>query len=459
MILRRSATARCAVALLAASLLSACGTRLPQSAIETAAGQRDAQPAETAGVAVDAGTLDPAATGAVSTGASGDGTAQLPTAGAAPATRAPGGAGPGPATGSPIKIGNIGTYSGVLGAIFSGGQPTAQSFARWLNARGGLNGHPIEIVTADDGADPARYLALVKQMVEQQGVIAFMGNLGPFSANGAQDYLEQRRIPVIGGEVINAVWTSSPMHFPQATAIEFIERALPKLGVDQGHKKFGILYCGESTLCTQGAAVLDGGGAVRDAGGEVVYSAQVSLAQPDFTAECLQAKSKGVDVIVVGADGNTLSRAANSCAQQGYRPQWITLSLAIVDSIASNRNLTGASASIGTFPWVATDIDAANEFRAAMKQYSPNTGLSAAASAVWTSGLLLQAAGVNLPKDNPTSQHLLEGLWSLKNDNLGGAAPPLTFTRDQPAPPATCFFVMALKDGAWSAPQGSMLSC
>lgn len=457
----RYVRARTLVAAVVVTVLAGCGTRLSMEEIATAAGEREGTAVSQVGVEAPADVGEQTADSTVATGPLGTSPAGAPAGGGADTASGTGGVAgaptPGPATGTPIRIGNIGAYSGVLGAIFSAGQPTAQAFAQWVNARGGLNGHPIEVITADDGGDPARHLSLAKNMVENQGVVAFMGNLSPFSAGGASGYLESKKVPVIGGEVINAAWTTSPMYFPQSTAIEYIERGLPRLGVAAGNKKFSIFYCGESTICTEGNAVL--ADEIPKAGGELVYSAQVSLAQPDFTAECLQARNKGATAIIVGGDGNTLSRAANSCAQQGYRPQWITLSLAIVDSIAGNPNLEGAAGTVGTFPWVATDTPAAKDFRTAMGQLSPNTELSAAASAVWASGLLLQRAGRALPEGKVSSTDLLEGLWSIKDDNLGGAAPPLTFTRDRPAAPSKCYFTMALKGGKWVAPTGSQVQC
>jgi branched-chain amino acid transport system substrate-binding protein len=36
-----------------------------------------------------------------------------------------------------------------------------------INARGGLNGHRVRLIVADDGGDPARSKALVQDAVER----------------------------------------------------------------------------------------------------------------------------------------------------------------------------------------------------------------------------------------------------------------------------------------------------
>jgi len=55
-------------------------------------------------------------------------------------------------------------------------------------------------------------------------------------------------------------------------------------------------------------------------GAEVVYDPQISLAQPDYTAEVLGAERAGVDVLITFADVATVNRVAQSAHRQNYRP-------------------------------------------------------------------------------------------------------------------------------------------
>src|SRR5207249_878226 len=75
-----------------------------------------------------------------------------------------------------------------------------------------------------------------------------------------------------------------------------------------------------------------------------VYEAQVSLAQPDFTAECIQAQRNGATGIQSAVDGPSIARLSKSCAQQGYKPQYMGISLAIIDSISKEPTLEGLMA-------------------------------------------------------------------------------------------------------------------
>jgi hypothetical protein len=133
--------------------------------------------------------------------------------------------------------------------------------------------------------------------------------------------------------------------------------------------------------------------------------------------------------------------------------------MAVNDRNATDASLQGAVSAIGTFPWAASTIAPAQAFRASMSQYAPGTILSWAQSAVWTSGLLLKAASAKLPATNPGSADILKGLWSIKDNNLGGAAPPLTFVQGQPASPAQCYFWSQIRSGVWTVPAGKTQTC
>lgn len=486
----------------ACALLAACGNRLPHteivSAVHGAASASQsgpsAAPAAQPGAALSdaptpaagggveagpatsgAGAASPvaAATPAAGTAQSSSGAAKNSTSGAAgnsktpasgPTATAPGTAAapttPAPAAGGPastVVIGHIGSYAGIVGAAISAGRPTAQVWARSVNARGGLNGHPVRLIIADDGSDPARNLALAKDMIENQGAIMLMGNLTSLSTPGSEPYLKERGVPAVGGDMVTPLWHESPILFPQGTFINNIHIAAAKLAAAANHHRFGILYCGEATACTNSYKVLSEGGA-KQAGVDLVYSAQISLAQPDFTSECLQARNNNVEALLVAADGATVARTSRSCAQQGFKPQFLAVSLAVINDLEKEPALEGLSAPVATFPWIASDTAAAREFTDTMRQYAPDVRLSGSASAVWTAGKLVEAATRHLSA-SPKPAEILAALWAMKGETLGGLAPPLTFHQGQGPDKPACYFVVRVVGGKWTAPNGSTPSC
>src|SRR5206468_601065 len=144
-------------------------------------------------------------------------------------------------------------------------------------------------------------------------------------------------------------------------------RGAARVGVEKGGPNIALLYCGEASACLHARDVYQQG-AVEKAGGHLVYTAQVSLAQPDFTGECLQIRSKSVNAVVAAVDGNTLSRIARSCAQQGVKVKYISFALALVSSLRNDPNLDGLYGTTALFPWMLHDGPAA-DYAAALRTY------------------------------------------------------------------------------------------
>jgi branched-chain amino acid transport system substrate-binding protein len=272
----------------------------------------------------------------------------------------------------------------------------------------------------------------------------------PVSLSGIRKYLEDHKIPLIGGDLTLPDWTQSPMLFPQGTTIDTIGRAGLALMAKNGAPKMAILFCGESPSCVALTTNVP-------PEAQVLYTAQISLAQVDFTGECLRAKDKGVQGIFVAADSGTVLRVARSCKQQGLSVQYGTASIAVGPQLSDDPNVDGLVAPVLTFPWVLKDGPFA-AFANAMATYAPGVPLSAVASGQWTSGALLEKAASGLSA-KPTSAELIAALGKLRNERLGGLAPPLTFNPGGPASKVTCYFVVKVSGGRWLAPNGSTPTC
>jgi branched-chain amino acid transport system substrate-binding protein len=341
-----------------------------------------------------------------------------------------------------------------------GGNVMAQVVTHYVNDHGGLDGPPMEMVTGDAGGDPARALSLVRDMVENKGAVALMGNLWVFSGTGPRQYLEDHKIPVIGGDGTMKVWDESPMYFSSGSPYPAMALGAEKGLLDAGHKKQAIIYCVEAEQCGAWRNIAKAN--AQKLGVDVVYEAQVSLAQPDFTAECIQAERNGATGIQAAIDGPSIARLGKSCAQQGFKPQYMGISLAIIDSISKEPTLDGMMAPQGNFPFTSSLLPAEAEYQAKRQQYAPTLANSPAVATVWAAGALLREAvkGAALPAGKVTSADLLRGLYTIKNDTLAGlSGAPLTFTEGGPKSLVNCFYYIRLKDAQWTDPFGSKPSC
>jgi branched-chain amino acid transport system substrate-binding protein len=128
-------------------------------------------------------------------------TAPASTATTAPATTAPAstattGAG-GPATGEPIKIGVLASLTGVAAPAFPAVQKGYQLEVDALNAAGGINGRPIQLIEVDDKSDAATAVSVATKLITQDKVVALLGGLNTPAALAVEPLAGKYEIPFI----------------------------------------------------------------------------------------------------------------------------------------------------------------------------------------------------------------------------------------------------------------------
>jgi branched-chain amino acid transport system substrate-binding protein len=359
-----------------------------------------------------------------------------------------------------VRLASVGVLSGIAGQVFVPMVQGAQVWVKSVNASGGLNGHPVELTLYDDGGDTARHRAQVQDAIERRNVIAFLANAEVFSGRGSVDYITSKRVPVIGSETASPWFYESPMYFPQASSGDGLVFGGLYLLADtfapQGKTKLGTLVCVEAQQCADIDRIA--GTSAAAIGFKYVYRAKASLGTPDFTAECLAARNAGVEIFLVGMDPNSIQRVAASCARQGFKPVYGTVSHGVTDRFKTDTNLDGMVASTNVFPYFQTGTAATDEFQRVMRTIGANLPTSVSSATGWVAGKLLERASRALPEP-PTSAALLEGLWSLEGDDLGGLTQPLTFERDKPPPLVVCWWGTTIAEKAWTSPDKFVRHC
>jgi branched-chain amino acid transport system substrate-binding protein len=364
-----------------------------------------------------------------------------------------------PASGSLVTIGNLGTYSGVIGAIPQQAQGALYVWANYLNSCGGLDGHRVKVISQDDGGDPSVAISEEQQMVQQDHVLAFVGDFVPTTGQQADTYLEQAKVPEIGGDGVNPIYYTGAMWFPVTTQIDLLALDAVKLAVKAGKTQLANFYCVEvPTVCSQLDTYVHDH--AQSVGATDVLDAGVSLTQPSFAAQCQQARSRGATVIMTFTDSASLKRAADDCANSlNYHPQWITISLAANTILQSDPDMQNLMIPVGSFTWVDNSTPAEQLYHSQMAKYAPSEPQNATTSEVWASAMLTTMAARGHLGANPSSASLLQGLYAVQGNNLGGLTPPLSFHGGGPPTPISCYFAAQVIAYKWSAPAGNTLQC
>jgi len=365
------------------------------------------------------------------------------------------------ATGTPIKIGSIGQYSGVAGDTSKATADTLVAWSKYINAQGGIHGHPVQVIVKDDAADAAKSVAMVKDLVENDHVIALVGNHESGLEAAWAKYVDAKQIPVVGGVATGATYNSDPNFFPVGnTGITGFEAYINAAKLFGG-TVYSQVVCAEFPACKQADALMAYYGKAMNF--KTVASQAIAASAPSYAAQCAALKGEGADAVFTASSLDVSERFIQQCATQGYKPLYIDNPQNWKDDATTNPVWEGAVLASDAPLWFG-DGPGTADYLAAMKQYAPNAILNASGTNGWFSGELLKAA-LDKAFDNGatgdvTSQMIYDGLYALgPNFDLGGAIAPVTFTKGKPMQQQLCAWYAQVKDGKLTAPKGYKPIC
>jgi branched-chain amino acid transport system substrate-binding protein len=342
-------------------------------------------------------------------------------------------------------------------------RPAYDSWVKAQNAKGGLNGHPIDLIVKDDGENPGNSVAMVHELVEQDKVIALVAISNADQAWA--DYVTSKGIPVVGGNVSSLLLFTNPLFFSPGQTTDSLPVSVMTAAKKVGASKVAVVYCAESPICQQ--LVDPTQKAATQVGVTVSYITGVPAAAPNYTAQCLAAKQSGATAFFVAHAVSVVQAVADSCTKQGYTPTFIAQDGAVAQSFVTSPGLSDGFLGVQTnLPFSVTDTPEAQRMIAAFQQYNPDMlkdpNYNEIVVEEWTSGLMLEAAAtrgkLGANGTNPTSQQILDGLHTFTKETLNGMAPGLTFKAGQPNP-VPCWFWQGTKDGKWTLPYGPNPEC
>jgi branched-chain amino acid transport system substrate-binding protein len=251
------------------------------------------------------------------------------------------------------------------------------------------------------------------------------------------------------------------MFFPQASSgLALVYNSVAGVAaqvVPQGKTKVAFLNCQEAQYCTDADRIWPQ--IAGQFGFKVVSRARASLAQPDFSAECLGAKNAGADVLIMAMDSNSVGRVAASCARADFHPVFSWASSVTLDRHKDDPNLEGAVIPVPLQPWFLSAKAPVKEFQDALARYATGVLPGGSSENGWAAGKLFEKAVAAITTAKPTSAAVLDGLWSLRNETLGGLTYPITFNRDQNATQVNCWYTVVIGKGIWTSPDDGQIHC
>ena len=419
-----------AVLLVLALAAAACGTRVQEVATDSSTStilvERSVDPDGTvretgaSGGAPVAGAdpSDPQAGPGGSSGGDGPATpGATPAAGGGATASCPSGA-----TGDPIKLGAVGTQSGIIGSALEGAFRGAAVWQEWVNAHGGVQCRPVDIIFVDDAADPGKHAAAIRRLIREEGVVAFIANIAPFTFSAGAPLLEQNSVPALGGEAADSGWFTSPAAFPiNGQTISRSRPAAKWVAANLPQRKAATIFVSEADAPKRIADNF--ADEWRKQGGEIVLEAGVSLVTPDFTSEVIEAKNRGAEILFLVLEKSACTRWFNAQRRQRYTP--VVLSTACTGDNAREAKdiLADRFYSLhAARPVRGPDSPAQAEVLEAIAAYDPSLPPDGAFMFGWLAGLLFEEAMAQEGAEM-TGPGIMDALHRLPPTGLGGLTP------------------------------------
>jgi branched-chain amino acid transport system substrate-binding protein len=361
--------------------------------------------------------------------------------------------------GDPIRIGYICACSGSQSASLGHTKQVAEAWEKSVNASGGLNGVPVKVFYKDDGLDPAKSLQLVKELVEEDKVVAIVGNATVVDTSWA-DYVKEKGIPVVGGMTINGPVASNPDFFGTGPSLAMTIFFATKLATEEGAKKIGVGVCAESPLCAKLEQLVS---PMASAYGAQTQGVKIDASAPNYTAQCLAWKKDKVDTLMILTDANVARRVYEDCAKQSYEPRIASPASSASNTWLDSPVFDGVVMPASEVLYTDTAVPGVQKYHDVLDEYAPKV-MDAETFAytdleVWTGYQLFQkAAEAGGFTAATTPAEVTAALYALKDETLEGLTAPLTFTKDQPTF-IPCAFMIKVEDSKLVSENGTTPSC
>jgi len=316
---------------------------------------------------------------------------------------------------SKIVFGQVAPLEGSVGALGNGARMGLLAAFNEANAKGGIGGRRIELISRDDGYEPERSIALTRQMIEEDHIFALVATVGTSPSLAAEPIAAEAGVPFVGPltgteslrhPTMSGVVNLRPSYFEEA---EFVVEHLIK---DYGITRIGVFYQNDSFGRAGFAGYVQ---ALAKHGltpaAEGVFERN-TLAIKVALAMMRKANPQSVVMIAPYAPSVEFIKLAH---QLNFEPVFVANSLtglAIVQQLGSSANGIFFPEMVSTGEPV---IPAVAHYRAAMAALDPNTNVNGIGFEGYLAGRLIIAALRNAG-DAPTRRSFLDAIFGHKFD-------------------------------------------
>ena len=365
---------------------------------------------------------------------------------AVPATKPPAVAVPG-VTDTEIVIGSWGPQDGPAGAYGVIDRAIAAYF-KMVNEQGGINGRKVRFIYENDSYQPAKTVAAVKKLVEEDKVFALVAGLGTANNMAVMDYLVQNNVPHVAPATGSSAMAVPLKKNVYAVQMNYMTEAtlLTQYALDQwGSKKVAVFYqndaFGKEGLDTINAEL-------KKRGLPEAVAVSYEAADTNFAAQALKLQTSSADTVILWAVPKPGGSIIAEMSKIGFKPKM--LASAVINDPAIFQ-LAGPGIEGLVIPaWIPAYDDLTNpkivEYQAFMKKYAPNEQIGGFSLSGYVEAQVMTEA-LNRTGKELTRERFIQTLDQMK-DYKGSVLPNVTYSPTDHAGVKTAFLQQA-KGNRW----------
>jgi len=337
----------------------------------------------------------------------------------------------------PIKVGAIFDLTGATADVGTPYSEGVKGYVEWLNSKGGVEGHPIDLISADYAYKVDQAEALYSQFVGE-GVVAFMG-WGTGDTEALRPRIAEDKVPFMSASYSAALTKMDEAPYNFLIGTTYSDQAIIALRWaaddwaargNSGKPKVAVIHH-DSPF---GQSPLEDARAFAAANGIGFTSLPMPRGATDYVAELAQIQQFGANYVIVHTVSSPAAVLLKNAADQGYKDkmQFILLNWCADEIFV---NLAGAAAEgvLGAIPFTPPTSPVPGHKDPDEWLKSKGSSLEAKglhySQGWWTMAVMTEGIRRTIQQGKPvTGENIRSGLESIQNFDTGGVTAPISFS-------------------------------
>lgn len=319
------------------------------------------------------------------------------------------------------------------GVPISGGM---QAWADHINSQGGIHGRKIKIIVKDDGYNPARAMANLRQMKNQ--VLAICGQLGSAPCNATKNFYPDNKIPLITAYGNLNIYANQPKEKQKYYFIAYpnyedetewmADYAINTLGA----KKIAHFYQNDDYGLGANAGIKK---AMRANAGKAQLVAEVpyEVTERALGTHALKLKESGADTVILTAMMSSAAIITKELAKVAYKPK-VMGNFPLGDSVMykiAGENWEGTYVNISPHVGVPGFDPAADKVTEILIKNNPDLKGKEFLALFGAASIMHLAEGMRHAGKELTRESLIKGMEQIKDWKPEGMGAPVTYNANR----------------------------